>query len=72
MASKNFFDNLPSLAPIQTIATVDELALYLTTDLVNVADPIQWWYEKRKTYPQLSRMAIDHLSIPGALTIHSE
>jgi hypothetical protein len=25
-----------------------------------------WWFEKRYLYPQLSRMALDYLSIPGA------
>jgi hypothetical protein len=44
---------------------VDEMNLYLNTEPENVADPIQWWYEKRKTYPRLHQMAIDYLTIPG-------
>ena len=71
-ACKNIFDKLPSLAPLQSVAVENELALYLSTDCENITDPVWWWYEKRKTYPQLSHMATDYLSIPGALTMHSE
>lgn len=46
---------------------VDELTLYFTTNRENVVDPIQWWYEKQKTYPRLSRMALDYLTVPGEL-----
>ena len=28
-------------------------------------DTLAWWYEKRAMFPQLSRMALDYLSIPG-------
>jgi hAT family C-terminal dimerisation region len=62
---KNIFDNIPSLAPLRSAEVVDELTLYLTSEIVNVGDPIPWWREKQKTYPHLSRMALDYLSIPG-------
>ena len=62
----------PLFAPLRptTRAPADELRLYLEADLVDVigkdADhAIEWWREKRSTYPQLSRMAIDYLTIPG-------
>ncbi|KAM5529798.1 hAT family dimerization domain protein [Fusarium oxysporum f. sp. phaseoli] len=29
-----------------------------------VTDPLRYWWEKRKDYPRLSRMALDVLSIP--------
>ncbi|OBS15938.1 hypothetical protein FPOA_27990 [Fusarium poae] len=29
-----------------------------------VTDPIQYWWERRKDYPRLSRMALDLLSVP--------
>ena len=58
----------PLFAPLRptTRALADELHLYLEADLVDVigkdADhAIEWWREKRSTYPQLSRMAIDYL-----------
>jgi hAT family C-terminal dimerisation region len=42
-----------------------ELDLYLSTRPEKVSDPIHWWIEKRQTYPCLSQMAIDFLTIPG-------
>jgi hypothetical protein len=30
----------------------------------NVKDPLKWWWEHRRTYPTLSHMALDYLSIP--------
>ena len=66
---RNIFDNLPSLAPLRTTAVIDELALYLGTELENITDPVQWWHEKKATYPRLSRMALDYLSIPGTFIL---
>jgi hypothetical protein len=63
--TQNIFDNLPSLAPLRSAEVIDELTFYLTTDLVNTTDGIKWWREKEGTYPRLSRMALDYLSIPG-------
>ena len=65
--STNIFDNLPALAPTQGKAIIDELRLYLSTEVKNVMDVLQWWYEKHKMYPRLHRMALDYLSIPGIL-----
>jgi len=59
------FDDLTFLAPIHGTALSDELTLYLNTEPENVKDAVQWWYEKRKTYPRLHRMALDYLTIPG-------
>lgn len=48
--------------------TDEELLLYLESKVEKkVSDPIRWWKEKQKTYPRLSRMALDFLSIPGEL-----
>jgi hypothetical protein len=44
---------------------VNELDAYLNTDIENVVDVIAWWHGHRKTYPCLSRMALDYLTIPG-------
>ena len=68
-SSNNIFDNLPSLAPLQSTALFDELALYLSTELVDTQSPLKWWHEKQSTYPRLSRMALDYLSIPGTSSI---
>ena len=64
-APRNIFDNLPTLAPICSATTIDELTLYLSTGPENVTNALQWWQGKRKTYPQLSRMALDYLTVPG-------
>ena len=51
----------------------DELALYLSTDVVRFdelnkpVDPFRWWRDHRDSYPKLSAMAMDYLSIPGKL-----
>lgn len=62
--SNNIFDNLPELAPVLS-ELHDELDRYLSTDTEDVRDGLSWWYERRATFPCLSRMARDYLSIPG-------
>lgn len=43
-----------------------ELDHYLkSARLKAVKDPLQWWFDNRGTYPRLSRMAKDFLTIPG-------
>jgi hAT family C-terminal dimerisation region len=56
---------MAALAPPQTTDLRDELDRYLSTDVEHVTDPLAWWYERRTTYPCLSRMALDYLTIPG-------
>ena len=65
--STNIFDNLPALTPTQGKAVIDEMRLYLSTEVENVTDALQWWYEKHKTYPRLNCMVLDYLNIPGML-----
>jgi hypothetical protein len=43
----------------------NELDDYLQAPLENVKDPLRWWFDNRRTYPNLSRMGRDYLSIPG-------
>lgn len=66
MSSKitNIFDELPDLAPT-LLELRDELDRYLATDVEDVSDGLMWWYERRATFPGLSRMGRDYLSIPG-------
>lgn len=66
----NLFDIADDLASETSeesaTALEQELNLYLgTKPEKNTADAIRWWIEKRQTYPRLSRMAIDYLTIPG-------
>jgi hypothetical protein len=61
------FDNLAVLAPPKPADLGSELDRYLNADVEHVANPIAWWCEHRGTYPRLSRMALDYLTIPGIL-----
>ena len=69
--SHNIFYSLPSLAPPKPSELRDELDRYLSTDPESVGDVLAWWYVIRNVYPQLSRMALDYLMIPGKLSRHS-
>ena len=43
-----------------------ELDHYLKSGQIkDVKDPLQWWFDNRGSYPRLSRMARDFLTIPG-------
>lgn len=44
----------------------NELTRYLSTDPERVKDALQWWNDCRASFPNLSRMVLDYLSIPGA------
>ena len=44
---------------------LDELDHFLNSDVILVDDALQWWYDHRTTYPWLSRMALDYLTIPA-------
>ena len=63
--TRNMFDSLPSLAASRPDELCDELDCYLSTDPEGTTNPIQWWVEHSAMYPNLSRMTLDYLSIPG-------
>ncbi|RDB18255.1 putative AC transposase [Hypsizygus marmoreus] len=63
--STNIFDNLPLLSPPVASELHNELHVYLGTNIEVVEDPLQWWHSKHSTFPCLSRMAMDYLSIPA-------
>ena len=44
----------------------DEVERYLAAPLETPADALVWWHERRMLYPNLSRMALDYLTIPGS------
>ena len=50
---------------IQASDLGDEVERYLAAPLDTPADPIVWWIERRSIYPNLARMALDYLTIPG-------
>lgn len=61
----NMFDNIPALAPPKPSAASNELDQYLNTDVKHVTDTLAWWYDYHNTYPHLSHMVLDYLTIPG-------
>jgi hAT family C-terminal dimerisation region len=44
-----------------TLSEVDE---YLSRPVENILDPLKWWTDNRRVYPNLSSMALDYLSVP--------
>jgi hypothetical protein len=69
MMSDNIFDALPTLSGPSKVALADELTHYLAAPVERTRDPLQWWVEKQKLYPCLSRMARDYLCIPGMFVL---
>ena len=61
----NIFDTLPALSAPKLSELRDELDSYLSTDPEHIIDALAWWVGKHATYPHLSRMALNYLSIPG-------
>ena len=55
----------PCTPPPKLAHLGSELTCYLTTEVKHIADLIAWWYERHGTYFQLSRMALNYLTIPG-------
>ena len=65
-------------APVQVLAGGGELAKYLNTDKVSFDEDededfniLQWWHDHKLTYPVLSILARDVLSVPVS-TVSSE
>ena len=63
------FDNIPALAPPKPTDLGNELDRYLNADVEHVIDALAWWHERHASYPHLSRMALDYLTIPGELYV---
>jgi hypothetical protein len=66
--SSNIFDNLPALQAPKAVDLDDELDRYLKSDPEQTNNCIQWWIDKRSSFPYLSRMALDYLTIPATST----
>jgi hypothetical protein len=45
-------------------AAPSELDDYLKLPVESVQDPLKWWHAHRRSYPNLSRMVLDYMSIP--------
>lgn len=72
--SSNYFNNILAKKRFNmglTKSKQDELETYLSAESDPSADdPILWWQQHTKTYPCLSRMAIDFLTIPGMYSFY--
>ncbi|KAF7761164.1 hypothetical protein Agabi119p4_10573 [Agaricus bisporus var. burnettii] len=78
--SLNMFESFimggPAISTLSaTVPVLDEVKLYLSTgpETLKYMDhgqeksftPLEWWVNHRGTYPRLSCMALDYLSVPG-------
>jgi len=59
-----------SVGPNIARSPTHELDEYLHRPVDNTKEPLKWWVQHSEVYPDLSRMAMDFLSIPGELAIH--
>jgi len=65
------FDAMPALAAPRKTELCNEIDCYLSTDVEDVSHVFMWWQERRAMFPNLARMAIDYLSIPGVISLVS-
>ncbi|KIK40536.1 hypothetical protein CY34DRAFT_13654 [Suillus luteus UH-Slu-Lm8-n1] len=61
----NIFDCLPALAKPRHHPTNNELNAYLNTPIEDVDHALKWWQQRCTTYPHLSRVVLDYLTIPA-------
>jgi hypothetical protein len=54
---------------VTTAPRASEIQEYLSHPVKNVKDPLRWWVDNKHVYPNLYRMALDYLSIPGMLVL---
>ena len=50
---------------VTTCPCASKIQEYLSHPVENVQDPLKWWTANKYVYPNLHRMALDYLSIPG-------
>jgi hypothetical protein len=53
---------------VATHPCASEIQEYLGLPVEGVKDPLEWWTKNKYVYPNLHRMALDYLSIPGSLS----
>jgi hAT family C-terminal dimerisation region len=51
--------------PMDNIAEVSKLDMYLAQPVEKVRDAIAWWWDHHVVFPKLSSMALDYLSAPS-------
>jgi len=55
---------------VGTCPRVCELREYLSLPVEHADEPLKWWMKMERVYPNLHRMALDYLSIPGLSSYH--
>ena len=69
--SDNDFTTFANISVTNQVGSrTSELREYLRKPVEYVKDPLKWWVARRHTYPNLYRMALDYLSIPGKQSNH--
>ena len=61
----DIFAALDISTPPQVHELSNKLERYLRVGPEHAPNPIQWWLDRHTVYPNLSRMALDYLTIPG-------
>nr|VWP01875.1 Non-specific serine/threonine protein kinase (EC [Ganoderma boninense] len=61
----DLFDVFDNTAPPALAELGDELGRYLRFPIEHAPNAIKWWVDWRVIYPNLSRMALDYLTIPA-------
>jgi len=62
--SQNIFDSIFNTTPMSP-NTLDKLQHYLAVDVKDMKDTLMWWHKRHGSFPGLSCMAHNYLSIPG-------
>ena len=64
MTDIDAFD-IANLSVLPATTRASEIDEYLRLPVESCRDPLKWWIDAQHIYPNLSRMALDYLSIPG-------
>ncbi len=60
MLFTNFSIGASAASAVTTLSEVDD---YLNRPVEYILDPLKWWIDNRRVYPNLSFMALDYLCI---------
>jgi hypothetical protein len=52
---------------VATCPRKSEIQEYLSLPVEKTNEPLKWWIDNKSKYPNLYRMALDYISIPGKL-----
>ena len=61
--------DIANLSVLPCTAHASEIDEYLRFPIETCRDPLKWWIDSWHVYPNLSKMALDYLSIPSELNL---